>query len=64
MSENQVFGLIVAGWLAASAYWFVVCGWVAAEKSRHQWGWAIAGFLIWFGAFLPLLAAPDLSEYE
>ncbi len=57
-----LFGLAV--WFAGSVYWWAVCWWVAKEKDRNVTAWAALGFFLWIGAYLPLAAAPDLTEYE
>ena len=56
--------------LLSAAYWMVACEYVAYEKDRRVYVWAILGF---FGGlsivggplvFLPLAVVPDLTEYE
>lgn len=64
MTDREWAGLIVTAWLIGSAYWSLVCLWVAQEKERSQAAWAALGFILWFLAFLPLAVAPDLTAYE
>lgn len=54
----------LTAWFIGSVYWSAVCWWVAREKDRNVTTWAALGFLLWIGAYLPLAAAPDLTEYE
>ena len=62
--SRTLAALVLGFWLVGSAYWALVCGWVAREKDRNVRVWAAFGFLIWLFAFLPIAAVPDLSEYE
>lgn len=64
MNERDVAMIVLGGWFLGSAYWSVVCAWVAEEKERSVMAWAALGFVLWLGAFLPLAVAPDLTEYE
>src|SRR5262249_42583140 len=56
-------GPFVLLYLVWPAYWAWACWFVATEKARNPgWGWA--GFFVGPFAFIPLAAAPDLTEYE